>query len=108
MRIPERSEWSLHVRDLAQHLVVDEVRDLLDDAGVAALLHAVRKLGDDDRVLAAAELLDVRAGAHDDPAATRAIRVSDPRAADDDRAGREVRALDVLHQILDVRAPACR
>ena len=50
----------LDVRDLAQHLVVDEIRDLLDDAGVAALLHAVRKLGDDDGVLAAAQLLHVR------------------------------------------------
>ncbi len=94
----------LHVRDLAQDLVVHEVGDLLDDAGVAALLHAVRQLGDDDRVLAAAELLDVRARSHDD-AATRPLRYASrtPDASDDDRAGREVRALDVLHEVVGVR-----
>ena len=53
-------------------------------------LIAVRELGDDDRALAAAELLDVRAGAHHDPAAAGAVGVADPRAADDDGAGREV------------------
>ena len=91
------------VGDLGEHLVVDEVGDLLDHAGVAALLHAVRQLGDDDRALAAAQLLDVGARAHDDAAAARAVRVADAGAADDDRAGREVGALDVLHQVLDVR-----
>ena len=66
----------LHVGDLAQHLLVDEVGDLLDDARITALLHAVRQLRDDDGVLAAAELLDVSARAHDDPPAARAIRVA--------------------------------
>ena len=91
------------IRDLRQHLVLDEVGDLLDHAGVAALLHPVRELGDDDRRLAAAELLDVRPRTHDDAAAAGPVRVPDARAADDDRAGRKVRALDVFHQILDVR-----
>ena len=59
----------LQVRDLGQHLVVDELGDLGDHAAVAALLHAVGKLGDDDRALAAAQLLDVGACAHDDAAA---------------------------------------
>ena len=57
------------VGDLGENLVVRELGDLLDDAGVAALLHPVRKLGDDDRGLAAAQLLDVRPRAHDDAAA---------------------------------------
>ena len=92
----------LEVRDLGQHLVADEVGDLHDHTGVAALLHAVRKLGDDDRGLAAAQLLDVGARAHDDAAAAGAIRVADPAAPDDDRAGREVGPLDVLHQAVDV------
>ena len=91
----------LEVGDLGQHLVADEVGDLHDHAGVAALLDAVRELGDDDRRLAAAQLLDVGARAHDDAAAAGAIRVADPAAADDDRAGREVGPLDVLHQPFD-------
>ena len=57
------------IGDLGEHLVLHEVGDLADDAGVAALLDAVRQLGDHDRRLAAAQLLDVRAGAHDDAAA---------------------------------------
>src|SRR5581483_6844584 len=74
----------LQVGDLGEHLLVDELGDLRDDARVAALLHAVRKLGDDDRALAAAELLDVSARTHDHAAAARAVRVPDARAADDD------------------------
>ncbi len=92
----------LEVRDLGQHLVADELGDLHDHARGATLFHAVRQLGDDDRRLAAAQLLDVGARAHDDAAAAGAIRVADPAAADDDRAGREVGTLDVLHQALDV------
>ncbi len=90
------------VRDLGQHLVVDERGHLGDHALVAAFLDAERKLGDDDRGPAAAKLLHVRAGAHDDPAATRPVRVLDAASADDDRTGREVRALDVLREPLDV------
>src|SRR5262245_11002783 len=92
----------LDVRDLGDDLVVDEVGDLLDHAGVAALLHGEWQLVDDDRRLAAAQLLDVRAGAHDDSPATRAVRLADPFAAEDDAAGREVRTLDVLGQPVDV------
>jgi hypothetical protein len=43
----------------------------------------------------------VCAGAHDDAATAGAIGVADPAPADDDRAGREVGALDVLHQPFD-------
>ena len=93
----------LEVGDLGDHLLAHEVGDLRDHAAVAALLHAVRELGDDDRVLPSAQLLDVRAGAHDDPAAAGSVRVADARPADDDGAGREVRALDELHEVLDAR-----
>ena len=43
------------------------------------------------------------ARAHDDPAAAGAVRVADPLAAEHDRPGREVGALHVLHQVVDVR-----
>jgi hypothetical protein len=92
----------LDVRDLGQDLVVDEVGDLLDHAGVAALLHRERQLVDDDRRLAAAQLLDVCTRAHDDPAPARAIRLADPVSTEDDPAGREVGSLDVLREPLDV------
>ena len=93
----------LEVGDLGDHLLANEVGDLRDHAAVPALLHAVRELGDDDRVLPSSQLLDVGARTHDDPAAAGPVRVADPRAADDDRAGREVRALDELHEVLDAR-----
>jgi hypothetical protein len=41
--------------------------------------------------------------AHHDPAPAGAVCVADPGAADDDRAGREVGPLHVLHQVLDIR-----
>ena len=63
-----------------------------------ALAHLVGHLGDDDRLLALAQRLDVRAPAHEHAAAPRLVGVLDPLAPDDDSAGGEVRALDVLHQ----------
>ena len=92
----------LEVGDLGDRPFLDEVGDLLDHAFVAALANAVGQLVDHDRRASAAQLLDVRACAHDDAAATRAIRLADPVAPDDDPRRREVRALDVLHQALDV------
>jgi hypothetical protein len=89
-------------RNLGDDLALDELGDLLDDPAFTALADAVRKLRDDDRRPTAAELLDVGAPADDDPAPARAVRVADPRAADDDTAGREVWALDQLAEPLDV------
>src|SRR5262249_12533007 len=68
---------------LVQRPRLHEVGDLLDDTALAGLAHAVRELGDDDRALAAAQLLDVRAPAHGDAAASGAIRIADAAAADD-------------------------
>ena len=47
------------VGDLRDLLVADELGDLRDQAVVAALLDHVRELGDDDRLLALRERLDV-------------------------------------------------
>ena len=44
----------------------------------------------------------MRPGPHDDSAAARPVRLSDPFPADDDPAGREVGALDVPGQAVDV------
>ena len=85
------------VGDPLQLLVADEVGDLRDQPVVAALLDHERQLGDDDRLLAALQRLDVGAGAHLDPAAARGVGVADPLEAHDPAAG-EVGALDVLHQ----------
>ena len=93
----------LEIGDLGDHLLADEVGDLRDHAAVPTLLHAVRKLRDDDRALPSAQLLDVRAGSHDDPAAAGSIRVTDAGPSDDDGAGRKVRTFDELHQVLDAR-----
>ena len=95
MRMPVLSGVVLEIGDLGDHLLAHEVGDLRDHAAVSALLHAVRQLGDDDRVLAAAQLLDVRPRAHDDPAAAGAIRIANARPPDDDAAGREVRPLTI-------------
>ena len=89
-------------RHLGQGPGLDEVGDLLDHTAFAGLTDAVRELRDDDRALAAAELLDVGAAAHVDAAATGAIRITDAAATDDRAAGRKVRALDVLREPLDV------
>jgi hypothetical protein len=90
----------LQVGDLGQDLVLDELRDFGDDAALAALLHPVGQLRDDDRRLSPAQLLDVRASAHDDPAPTRAVGIPDPRPADDVAARGKVGPLDVLHQVV--------
>src|SRR5207245_11045668 len=76
--------------------------DLADHAALPGRADAVGKLGHDDRALAAAQLLDVCAAAHRDPAAARPVRVANAAAPDDRPAGRKVGALDVLREPLDV------
>src|SRR5205807_5643755 len=89
-------------RNLCERSGLDEVGDLLDHTTLAGLAHSVGQLGDDDRVLAAAQLLDVRTATHGDATAARAVRVPDAGASHDRSAGREVRPLDVTAQTLDV------
>ena len=86
------------VRDAVEALLLDEVRDALDQP---RLVDLVRQLGDDDLEPAVRLFNDLGAGAHVDLAAARAVGGADARAAHDDAAGREVRPLDVLHQAVE-------
>jgi hypothetical protein len=86
------------VGDLGDLLVVDELGDLADQAAVAALLHLEGQLGDDDRLLALADLLGVGARAHPHATAAGLVGLADAAVAEDHAAGREVRALHVLQQ----------
>ncbi len=88
------------VADAGDDLLVHELGDLREHAVVAALAHLVRQLRDDDRVVAALLRLDVRDGPHADAAAAGLVGVADALQAHDQRAGREIGALDVLHQAL--------
>ena len=90
------------IGDLGDPFVAHEVGDLLDQVAGAALLDHEGQLGDDDRLLAVAERLDVGARLHAHAPAAGLIRVFDPGAAKDDPAGGEVGALDVAHQALDL------
>ncbi len=90
------------VADLGDLLVPDELGDLDDQPALAALLDLVGQLGDDDRLLALGQRLDVRLGLDPDLAATGRVGVADPLGAEDDAAGREVRPLEVLHQPVEV------
>ena len=58
-------------------LLVHEVGDLPDQAAVAALLDQEGQLGDDDRLLALRERLDVRARLHAHAAAAGLVGVAD-------------------------------
>ncbi len=85
------------VGDAGDLFVADEVGDLRDQAAFAALLDHEGQLGDDDRVAATLERLDVGAGADPHRGAAGGVGVGDAFGAHDAAAG-EVGALDVLHQ----------
>ncbi len=90
------------VGDLGDLLLVHEVNDLLHKPVVAELLDHERQLGDDDRLLALSQRLDVSLGLHAHTSPTGLIRVADALTPEDDPAGREVRALYVSHQAVGV------
>ena len=87
----------LHVRDVLQPSGAHEVGDLLGEPG---LVHLVGQLGHHDPLAAVGGLLDRRDGPDLDRAPPGLVRFLDAVAAHDDRAGREVRTLDELHQVL--------
>ena len=78
------------VGDALDPLVAHELGDLLDHR---RLVHLVRNLGDDDRFALLADRLDMRRlAAHHDRAAPGLVGGADAGAAEDDAAGREIRA----------------
>jgi hypothetical protein len=92
--------------------VVGEVRDVLDLSGPhelrdllreARLVDLIRQLRHDDALPAVRALLDARDRAHLDGATAGPVGVLDPVATEDLRAGREVRALDELHEVVGRR-----
>ena len=78
-------------------LRLDQLDDLLDERGAVDL---VGQLGDDDGGAVALELLGVRLGADADAAAAGAVGLFEAGGAEDEAAGREVRALDELHEVV--------
>jgi hypothetical protein len=82
-------------------LVAHQLADLDQQVG---LVHLVRQLVDDDRLLAAAlvHVLEVAGGAHHHAPAAGAVAVAHARQAIDNAGGREVRRLDDADQGFDV------
>ena len=87
------------VADALQLLVLDQVRDLLDER---RLVHRVRQLADDDGLAAALHVLFVGLRAHDDPATAVRVRAADAVDALD------LSGLDVLVLFEAVDDPAAR
>ena len=86
-----------HVADLGELLVAHQPRDLLDEA---RLVHHERDLGDDDPLGVRVDLFDLGLRPHDDAAAPGPVRVTDALAAAHVAAGREVRTLHDLLELL--------
>ena len=85
------------VGDAGEPAVLDVLGDLL---GEAVGVDLVGQLGDDE-ALPVLDLLDLDDRAHDDRAAAGAVGVLDAAGAHDQRAGREVGALDLAHHGLE-------
>ena len=99
------------VADPVDPLVLDQLRDLLEQAG---LVHLVGQLGDDDRDPVALDVLERDLGAHDHPAAAVGVHQPDGvdrlplpaqqvallLVAEDRPPSREVRSGDVLAEVV--------
>ena len=86
-----------HVADVGQLLISNQLRDLLHQPG---LVYHERELGDHDPFVVLVDGLDLGPRAHDDPASTRAVRVSDTLESANETARGEVRTLDELLELL--------
>ena len=89
----------LNIGDALNALVLDEVRHRLDQT---RLVDHVRNLGDNDLALAVRQVHDFGLGADLDLAAAGRISGADAAAAHDNAAGREVRALDELADLVQL------
>src|SRR5204862_4269150 len=79
------------IGDPGDLLLAHQVGDLLDQPAVAALLDHERELGDDDRLLSAADGLDVGLRANLDGATAGRVRIADSLAPHDQAPAGEVR-----------------
>ena len=86
------------VGDALDLLLAHQLGDLLDHR---RLVHLIGNLGDDDGLALLAQRLDLGLAAHDDGAAAEVIGGADAGAAENERAGREIRAGDDLHELVD-------
>ena len=84
--------------DVAENFFVHQLGDPLDQRGA---IHVVRNLGDDDLLLAALDFLDAGFAAHLHAAAAGLEILLDAVEAADRAAGREIRPLHMLHQLLE-------
>ena len=89
-----------NVGDALQALVLHLVGHVLDEQ---ALVDLVGDLGDDDAGAAVAELLQLVPGTDDHTAPAGGVGRPDARPAHDDALCGEVGALDVLHQVVEIR-----
>src|SRR5205807_6514400 len=98
------------VADVGEHFFVHQLRYALNQRGA---VHAIRNLGDDDLFTAAFEFFYARFAAYLHAAAAGLEVLADPTHTADHAAGRKVRPLHMLHQlvqrdvrIVDLRADA--
>ena len=89
----------IHIGDALYLLVFHHRGDAFEHL---LLVHHIRYLGNDYGLLAAVVDFDVGLGADDHTATAGGVGVDDALAAHDEASRREVRALDILHQTLDV------
>ena len=87
-----------HLADAFDLLGAHQFRDALQQR---LLVHLIRDLGDDDRDPILADFLELGAGADGDGCAPGLERGADAGAADDDAAGRKIRARNDPHQIVE-------
>src|SRR5690606_38170630 len=86
--------------DAFELLFLDQLGDLLDQP---RLVQLIRQLGDDDLLTTThlVHVFDFSTGAHIDAPATGAVSLDDAGPAIDDACRGEIRARDVLHQLID-------